>query len=57
LKLKIFKVLQLLNPENEQINLGTDFYLDIYLKRTLSWHLSKYNKPRYPAPTPKRPTK
>lgn len=30
LKLKIFNALQLVNPENEQINLGTDFYRDIY---------------------------
>lgn len=29
LKLKIFNALQLLSPENEQINLGTDFYRDI----------------------------
>jgi len=29
LKLKIFNALQLVNPENEQINLGTDFYRDI----------------------------
>ena len=30
LKLKIFNALQLVNPENEQINLGTVFYRDIY---------------------------
>src|SRR5690606_13162176 len=30
LKLKIFNALQLVNPENEQINLGADFYRDIY---------------------------
>ncbi|MDI9312927.1 MAG: type II toxin-antitoxin system death-on-curing family toxin [Limnohabitans sp.] len=30
LKLKIFNALQLVNPENEQINLGTAFYRDIY---------------------------
>ncbi len=30
LKLKIFNALQLVNSDNEQINLGTDFYRDIY---------------------------
>lgn len=30
LKLKIFNALQQVNPENEQINLGTEFYRDIY---------------------------
>lgn len=30
LKLKIFNALQLVNLENEQINLGTAFYRDIY---------------------------
>ncbi len=30
LKLKILSALQHINPENEQINLGTDFYRDVY---------------------------